>query len=149
MVRVLSAGKLSSYREGAQISGIWTCLLAEDEGLKQGLSQNLCSSCSWHSHLHRLVSEGSGNKDGSPRCSSKFLPVRTDNSFLVGKVPGCLEPERGPAPEALWPLPILEAVSFFSPHSHLHRVVSKVSGKQDGSPMCSCCNFLKGKKEHQ
>ena len=44
VVRVLSAGKLSSCREGAQISGIWTCLLAEDEGLKQGLSQKLLAS---------------------------------------------------------------------------------------------------------
>ena len=42
MVRALSAGKLSSYREGAQISGIWTSLLAEDEGPKQDLSQKLC-----------------------------------------------------------------------------------------------------------
>ena len=42
MVRALSAGKLSSYREGAQISGVWTSLLAEDEGLKQDLSQKLC-----------------------------------------------------------------------------------------------------------
>jgi hypothetical protein len=40
--RVLSAGKLSSYREGAQISGIRTCLLAEDEVLKQDLSKKLC-----------------------------------------------------------------------------------------------------------
>ena len=44
MVRALSAGKLSSYREGAQISGVRTCLLAEDEGLKQGLSQKLFAS---------------------------------------------------------------------------------------------------------
>ena len=44
MVRALSAGKLSSYREGAQISGIRTSLLAEDEGLKQGLSQKLLAS---------------------------------------------------------------------------------------------------------
>jgi hypothetical protein len=29
VVRVLSAGKLSSCREGAQISGVRTCLLAE------------------------------------------------------------------------------------------------------------------------
>ena len=43
VVRALSVGKLSSYREGAQISGIWACLLAEDEDLKQGLSQELCS----------------------------------------------------------------------------------------------------------
>jgi hypothetical protein len=28
VVRALSAGKLSSYREGARISGIQTCLLA-------------------------------------------------------------------------------------------------------------------------
>ena len=42
MVRALSAGKLSSFREGAQIFGIQTCLLAEDEGLKQDLSQKLC-----------------------------------------------------------------------------------------------------------
>ena len=42
MVRALSVGKLSSYREGAQISGVWTSLLAEDKGLKQDLSQKLC-----------------------------------------------------------------------------------------------------------
>ena len=42
MVRALSTGKLSSYREGAQISGIRTSHLAEDEGPKQGLSQKLC-----------------------------------------------------------------------------------------------------------
>jgi hypothetical protein len=42
VVRALSAGKLSSYREGAQISGIRTSLLAKDEGLKQHLSQKLC-----------------------------------------------------------------------------------------------------------
>jgi hypothetical protein len=42
VVRALPAGKLSSYREGAQISGVWTSLLVEDEGLKQDLSQKLC-----------------------------------------------------------------------------------------------------------
>jgi hypothetical protein len=44
MVRALSAGRLSSFREGAQISGVQTCLLAEDEGLKQDLSQKLLAS---------------------------------------------------------------------------------------------------------
>jgi len=44
VVRALSAGKLSSCREGAQISGVQTCLLAEDEGPKQGLSQKLLAS---------------------------------------------------------------------------------------------------------
>ena len=42
MVRALSAGKLSSYREGAQISGVRTSLLAKDESPKQDLSQKLC-----------------------------------------------------------------------------------------------------------
>jgi hypothetical protein len=42
VVRALSAGKLSSYREGAQISGVRTSLLAVDEGPKQDLSQKLC-----------------------------------------------------------------------------------------------------------
>ena len=42
MVRALSAGKLSSYREGAQISGVRTCLLAEDDGPKQDLFLKLC-----------------------------------------------------------------------------------------------------------
>jgi hypothetical protein len=68
VVRALSVVKLFSCREGAQISGIWTCLLAEDKGLKQGLSHNLCSFCSSHSQLCRLLLVGSGNQDGSPRC---------------------------------------------------------------------------------
>jgi hypothetical protein len=42
VVRALSAGKFSSYREGAQISGVRTSILAEDEGPKQDLSQKLC-----------------------------------------------------------------------------------------------------------
>jgi hypothetical protein len=42
VLRALSTGKLSSCIEGAQISGIRTCLLAEDEGPKQGLTQKLC-----------------------------------------------------------------------------------------------------------
>jgi hypothetical protein len=42
VVRTLSAGKLFSYREGAQISGVWTSLLAKDEGPKQDPSQKLC-----------------------------------------------------------------------------------------------------------
>jgi len=44
VVRELSAGRLSSFREGAQISGIQTCLLAEDKGPKQDLSQKLLAS---------------------------------------------------------------------------------------------------------
>ena len=94
MFRVLSSGKLSSCREGAQISGIQTCLLVEDESLKQGLSQKLC-------HLCRLVFEGSGNQDGSPRCCGKALLDEADTSPLAGKVSGCLEPKMGSVPEAV------------------------------------------------
>ena len=42
MARVLSAGKLFSYKEIAQISGIQISLLSEDEGPKHDLSQKLC-----------------------------------------------------------------------------------------------------------
>ena len=137
MVRTLSAGKLFSYREGAQISGIWTYFLAEDEGLKQGLSQKLCSFCSRPSHLHSLVSERSRTRDGSPRCSGIALLFQAGTSPLAGKVPRCLEPETGSASEAVWLLPVPEAVSFCSPHSLLCRLVSEGSGNQDGSPRCS------------
>ena len=92
MVIFHSAGQLSSCREGVQISGISTCLLAVAEGQKQGLSQKLCSFClfqklcsfrlfqklcsfsSPHSHLGRLVSEGSGTLDVSSTCSGRALP---------------------------------------------------------------------------
>ena len=100
MVRVLSAGKLSSCREGAQISGIQTCLLAEDEGLKQGLSQKICCFCSLHAHLHRLVSKGSRTQDGSLTCSGgQSPPGQTLSSG--GEGAGCLEPKKGSVPEAV------------------------------------------------
>jgi hypothetical protein len=44
VVRALSAGELSSYRVCAQISVVQICLLAEDEGMKHGLSQKLLAS---------------------------------------------------------------------------------------------------------
>jgi hypothetical protein len=104
VVRAHSAGKLSSYREGAQISRVRTSLLAEDEGPKKDLSQKLCCfglSHSPHSHLHRLVSEVSGNQDDSPRCPSKALPGRANFSPLAGKVPRYLEPKTVPVSEAV------------------------------------------------
>ena len=94
MVRILSADKLPSCREGAQISGIQTCLLAEDEGPKLGLSQKICFLCSLDSHLHRLVSEGHGTQDGlSPALMVRAFPGRHLSSG--GEGAGCLEPEMG------------------------------------------------------
>jgi hypothetical protein len=88
--------QVSSCREGSQISGVWTCFLAEDEVLKQGLSQKLCSFCSWHSHLHTLVSERSWTIDGSPRFSGKALLAGADTSPLAGKVrPDVWSPKQG------------------------------------------------------
>jgi hypothetical protein len=94
VVRALSAGKLSSCREGAQISGVQTCLLAEDEGPKQGLSQKLCSFCSPHSHLHRVALVGSGTKMPPPD-AWQSPPGRSDTSPLAGKEPRCLVPKHG------------------------------------------------------
>jgi hypothetical protein len=69
--------------------------------------------------------ERSGNKDGSPKCFGKALSGGAETSPLAGKVPRYLEPETGSASEAVWLLPVSEAFSFCSPHSHLHRLVSK------------------------
>jgi hypothetical protein len=146
VIRVLSVGKLSSCREGAQISVVWTCLLTEGEGQKQGLSQKLyhfclsqklCSFCSSHSHLCRLVTEGSGTQDGSPR-SSAVEPTRVGWTPLL----------RGRCPD-VWSLKWVlcqklccfcltqKLCSFYSHHTHLCRLVTEGSGTQDGSPRCS------------
>jgi hypothetical protein len=64
VVRALSVGKLSSCREGAQISVVRICLLEEDEGPKQGLFQKLstsvvhtltCADWSWWDPVDALV----------------------------------------------------------------------------------------------
>ena len=111
VVRVLSASKLSSCREGAQISGSRNFLLAEDEVPKLGLSQKLCCFCSLHFHLCRLVTEGSRTQDGAPRFSMA-KPSQAGHTPLLwrGKVPGYLEPETGSVPEAVSLLSVPEAV---------------------------------------
>jgi hypothetical protein len=83
VVRALSAGDLSSCREGAQISGV--CRRWRPE---TGSVPETVSFCSPHSHLHRLVSEGSKNQGGSLRCSGKALPGGVDTSPLAGR---CLD----------------------------------------------------------
>jgi hypothetical protein len=137
VVRVLSAGKLSSCREGAQISGIQTCLLAEDEGLKQGLSQKMCCFCSLHAHLHRLVSEGHRTQDDSITCSGDQSPPWQTTSPLAGKVPRCLEPKRGLSQKLCHFCLSQKLCCFCILHSHLCRLVSEGSGTQDGSLTCS------------
>jgi hypothetical protein len=106
VVRTLSEGTLSSYREGGQISGIQTYPLTEDEGWYHGVFQDLCSFCSPYSHLGRLVLVESWNQDGSLRWWGKALQGRADTSPLAGKVPGCMEPETQSASEALWLVPV-------------------------------------------
>ena len=69
-----------------------------------------------------------GTQEGSPRYCGKVLLCGADTYPLAGTVPGCLEPEIRSAPEALWLLPVPEAVSLCSTHSHLSRPVSAESG---------------------
>jgi hypothetical protein len=64
-------GHLSSGREGARISGAETG--SATEALWLPTVPEAVSFCSPHSHLCRLVSAGSGNEDGSHRCSGKTL----------------------------------------------------------------------------
>jgi hypothetical protein len=89
------------------------------------------SFCSPLSHLCRLVLVVSRNQDGSRKCSSNFLLSWADTSPLAGKVPGCLDPETGTVSEALWLLPVPEAVRFCSTHSQLCRLVLVESWNQD------------------
>ena len=86
----------------------------------------------------------SGNQDVSLRCSGKSLPGWADTYPLAGMVPGCLEPKKGAASEALWLLRVPEAVSFCSPHSYLCRLVLVESGNQDVSGRCSDKALLGG-----
>ena len=66
------AGHLSSFKDGAQMSG------AQNGVCPRSCVTSACPrSCEVsvaHSHLSRLVSEGSGTQDGSPRCSGRALP---------------------------------------------------------------------------
>ena len=119
VVRVLSAGKRSSFREGVQISGVQTCLLAEDECLKQGLSQKMCCFCSLHAHLHRLVSEGHRTQDGSLTCSGGQSPPGQTPLLWQGRCPDVWSPKWGMSQKLC---------CFCSPYSHLCRLVSEGPG---------------------
>jgi hypothetical protein len=111
---------------------------------KTGPVPEAVSFCSPHSHLCRLVLAGFGKEDGSHGCSCKapHPPGHLNTSPLAGKVPGCLEPKKGPALEVLWLPPDPETVSICSPHSHLCRLFLAVSGNQDVSGTCSRIGFL-------
>jgi hypothetical protein len=136
VIRVLSVGKLYSCREGAQISGIRTCLLAEVEGPKLGLSQKLCcfclyqklcSFCSLHSYLHKLVSEGSGTQDGSPRCFEAEPPRAGCTPLLWwGRCPDVWRPKWGLPPKLCLFCLSQKLCSFCSLNTRLCR-----SGTQD------------------
>jgi hypothetical protein len=94
VVRALSAGKFSSFREGAQISGVWTYLLAENEGWKQGLFQKLLASI-----VHNLICADRLGGIWEPGCLQQMLwqlPPGLGGHLSSGReVPGCLEPEKG------------------------------------------------------
>ena len=58
MVRALSAGKLSFCREGAQISGIQTCLLAEVVFHSPEVLRSCGESSGYLGGVHSLCSQG-------------------------------------------------------------------------------------------
>jgi hypothetical protein len=111
----------------AQATGSHPCLEPEKGAASEALwllpVPEAVSFYSPHSHLCRLLLAESWNQDVSLRCSGKSLLGWVDTYPLAGMVPGCLEPEKGAASEALWLPPVPEAVSFCSPHSHLCRLL--------------------------
>jgi hypothetical protein len=70
VVREVSAGKLSSCSEGAQISGVRTFLLTEDEGPKQDLSQKLLASV-----VHTLTCADLSRRDPGIKMASPGAPA--------------------------------------------------------------------------
>jgi hypothetical protein len=85
VVRLLSAGKLSSCREGAQMSGAQICFLVNMKTLKGGLSHKLCCFCHPLALLHRLFSEGLRIQDGSLNCSGGQNPPWRPTLLWQGK----------------------------------------------------------------
>jgi hypothetical protein len=101
-----------------------------------------CSSCdsvslcqqSWESNSHLTSS-------GQSTVCRQALPLqgRCTGIWHSDLPPGWRWMlKTGPVSEAVLLRPVTEAVSFCSPHSHLHRLVSVGSGNQDGSPRCFC-----------
>jgi hypothetical protein len=101
VVRILSLVKLSSCREGSQRSEAQICLLAEDEGQKQGLSQKICCFSSQQTLQCRLVSEGPGIQNGSLTCLDSQSPPKWPSPLWQGRYSNVWSPKKGPVPEAV------------------------------------------------
>ena len=110
MVRALSAGKLSCYMEGAQVSGVWTSLLVEHEGPKQDLSQKLC--CFGLSQKLRQRPHGPGIHLSSGREGGRM------SGALKGR---CLRSSVAPA--------CSRSCQLLCAHSHLCRLLTPHSSR--------------------
>jgi hypothetical protein len=133
VVRAVSAGKLTSYREGAHLSGVWNLLLAEDEGPKQDLSQKLCCFGLLQKLLISVVHTLTFADYFLWSHRTKMEPVDPEaRASWAGQTPDlwCLKPENDTYSEALWLSPVPEAVSFCSPYTHLCRLLSAESRNQ-------------------
>ena len=81
------------------------------------------------------IGNSAGNiNNGGLFCSLTCSGGQNPPGHLAGKVPRCLEPKTGTVSEALWLLPVPEAVIFCTVHSHLCRLLSEESWIQG----CSC-----------
>jgi hypothetical protein len=109
-----------------------------------------CYSCLWLEFVPLLILLASISRPGRLVLSSEFQWSEYSlqaSSPLTGKVHRYLvfgppswqkmKARNWTCPRTVLHWPVTEAVSFCSPHSHLHRVGSEGSGSQDGSPRCS------------
>jgi hypothetical protein len=111
VVRVVSAGKLSSCGEHTQSFGDLLWLLAEDKGPKGTLTQKLCLFCHPCALLCRLVSDGPRIQDGiltwsccqSPHRRPTFLWKGTFGEFWSSVLPHArrCRPKMDPVQEAI------------------------------------------------
>ena len=116
MVRAVSAGKLSSFREGVQLSGVWTSSWLKMKAQNRIFPRSCVA-------LARKVAGCLEPKVSPPQ---KLCGSRQEGGRLSGA-------EDGASSEALWLSPVPEMAGLCIPHRHPCSLPSEESWSQGDS----------------
>ena len=116
MVRAVSVGKLSSFREGVQLSGVWTSSWLKVKAQNRIFPRSCVA-------LARKVASCLESKMSQPQ---KLCGSCREGGWLSGA-------EDGAAPEALRLSPVPEMAGLCIPHGHPCSLPSAESRSQGGS----------------
>ena len=112
---------------------------------KRGIPQKLCGSTLSQKLLASVVHTltcanyfrwSPGTKMAPADAEAKPFRAGQTPVLWPGRCPDVWSSKRGPPQKLCGSLPIPEAVSFCSPHSHLCRLLSVESRNEDGSRRC-------------